>query len=332
MELLAEFGIFLLKTITLVLGILFTIAGLIALSQRSKGKDKGKLSVSTINQRLRELRQEIESIALSKKEYRQLMKAQKKQEKSADRENLKKVFVLQFKGDIRASAVENLRHEITAILSVAKPDDEIVLCLESPGGMVPNYGLAASQLMRIKEKKIPLTVCIDKMAASGGYMMACVADQILAAPFAIIGSIGVVAQLPNFNKLLKKNNIDLEIHTAGEHKRTLTLFGENTNEARKKFKSELEEVHAAFKKFITDNRNFIDIEKVATGEHWLASDAHPLNLVDKIITSDDYLSSLVDKATLLDVQYEQKKSFSDKLTSKASIVMQYFGIEPFSIL
>jgi serine protease SohB len=138
--------------------------------------------------------------------------------------------VLDFKGSMDAHEVGALREEITAVLTLVKPEDQVVLRLESPGGVVHGYGLAASQLQRLRDKQVPLTVAVDKVAASGGYMMACVADKIVAAPFSIIGSIGVVAQIPNFNRFLKSKEIDIELHTAGQFKRTLTLLGENTEE------------------------------------------------------------------------------------------------------
>jgi serine protease SohB len=229
----------------------------------------------------------------------------------------RRVFVLNFQGDIKATAVNNLREEITALLQVATPQDEVVLRLESGGGMVAPYGLAASQLQRLKDKRIPLTVTIDKIAASGGYLMACVGDKILAAPFAIIGSIGVVAQLPNFHRFLKKRDIDFELLTAGEYKRTLTIFGENTVKAREKTQDDLEEIHHLFKAFIQANRKQVDMVEVATGAHWLAKDALALNLVDELITSDDYLSILAgsDKAEIYECQYMTKKTVLEKLSS-----------------
>ena len=165
---------------------------------------------------------------------------------------------------MRASTVSSLAEEITALLNIATPNDEVLLRLESAGGVVHGYGLAAAQLMRIRAQHIPLVVAIDKIAASGGYLMACVADKILAAPFAIIGSIGVVVQLPNFHRLLKDKHIDFELHTAGEFKRTITLFVENTKEGKEKLQHEIEDIHGLFKNLIHDYRQQIDIDKVAT--------------------------------------------------------------------
>jgi serine protease SohB len=263
------------------------------------------------------------SDAGQKLEQKRLQKEKKKQ-LAADKKSLKrsdvlknkprsKVFVLKFDGNISASAVTNLREEITAVLTHATSDDEIIVRLESGGGMVHSYGLASSQLDRIKKMNIPLTVCVDKVAASGGYMMACVADKILAAPFAIIGSIGVVAQMPNFNKILKKNDVDFELLTAGEHKRTLTMFGENTEKGREKFVEELEETHRLFKDYVSSRRPQVDIDRISTGEIWYGSNALGMHLVDDIKTSDEYLVSKVENSDVFEVSYVLKKKLHQKL-------------------
>ena len=220
-----------------------------------------------------------------------------------------------FKGDIKASDVSSLREEISAILTFASKNDEIFVTLESAGGTVHGYGLAASQLKRIRDKNIKLIVAVDKVAASGGYMMACVADKIIAAPFAIIGSIGVLAQIPNFYRLLKKHNVDFEQVTVGQYKRTLTLFGENTDEDREKVQEELEETHQLFKDFIKEYRDDVDIDKIATGEHWYGKQAIELKLVDELKTSDDYLSEAVQNADIYEIDYIRKKPLSEKIIS-----------------
>ena len=225
----------------------------------------------------------------------------------------KRIYVIDFDGDIKASATEELRHSITAILDMAEPMDEVVVTLESPGGMVHSYGLAASQLARVTKAKIPLTISVDKVAASGGYMMACVADKILAAPFAIIGSIGVVAQLPNFHRLLKKHDVDYEMLTAGEYKRTLTMFGENTEKGRSKFQEDLEDTHVLFKDFISSNREQVDVEKVATGEIWYGQRALEQGLVDDVQTSDEYLTAAYKEADIYAVEYTHKKSLPERI-------------------
>ncbi|HEY8569734.1 protease SohB [Microbulbifer sp.] len=225
----------------------------------------------------------------------------------------KRLFVVHFDGDIKASALTNLREEITAILQVAEPKDEVVVCLESPGGMVANYGLAASQLARVRSAGVQLTVVVDKVAASGGYMMACVADRILAAPFAMLGSIGVVAQLPNFHRLLQRNDVDFELFTAGEYKRTVTMFGENTPEGKEKFQSDLDEIHTLFQHFVSEYRPQLDVAKVATGEVWFGQRALDLALVDELKTSDEYLTSRARNADLYQVEYKERQNIAKKI-------------------
>jgi serine protease SohB len=208
-----------------------------------------------------------------------------------------------------------MREEITAILSLATPEDEVLVRLENAGGLVHEHGLAASQLLRIREHDIPLTIAVDKVAASGGYMMACVANRIIAAPFAILGSIGVLAQLPNFNRLLKKNGIDFEMIKAGELKRTLTLFGTNTDQDRARFKEQIEDTHALFKDFVSENRPSLDLDKVATGEHWYGRRALDLKLIDELKTSDDYLLSANAETDIYEITYTAGKRISEKLAS-----------------
>lgn len=245
------------------------------------------------------------------------LKAQRKKGEDTESERKPSLYVLHFKGDISASETAALREEISAIVQVAKPNDEVLLCLESPGGVVHGYGLAASQLMRLKQHNIKLTVAVDKVAASGGYMMACVADKIVSAPFAIIGSIGVVAQIPNIHRLLKKHDVDVDVMIAGEYKRTVTMLGENTEKGKQKFQQELEETHQLFKQFVSQNRPHLDVEQVATGEHWFGQQALNLNLVDEIMTSDDLLLQAMKEKQLIGVKYVVKKSLLQKVGKQA---------------
>ncbi|MCQ3830557.1 protease SohB [Microbulbifer elongatus] len=231
----------------------------------------------------------------------------------------KRLFVVHFDGDIKASALSNLREEITAILQIAGKKDEVVVCLESPGGMVANYGLAASQLARVRSAGVHLTIVVDKVAASGGYMMACVADRILAAPFAMLGSIGVVAQLPNFHRLLQRNDVDFELFTAGEYKRTVTMFGENTEEGKEKFQADLEEIHTLFQHFVQEFRPQLDIAKVATGEVWFGQRALDLALVDELKTSDEYLTARAANADLYQVEYKERQNIARKMGIAAQL-------------
>ena len=290
MEFLLDYAGFLVRAVTVLIVIVLVLS--IAASVRSRGRSKeGELLVSNMNEFYTDLQENMEHSVLNKAQLKALAKTKKLQKKQAKKDETQKsrVYVLNFDGDIKASAVDSLRHEITALLSIAKPTDEVVLRLESGGGMVHSYGLASSQLARIRDAQIPLTICVDKIAASGGYMMACIGDKILSAPFAMLGSIGVVAQIPNIHRLLKKNDIDVEVLTAGDYKRTLTVMGENTEQARQKFLQELQTTHDLFKQFVARFRPQLDIDAVATGEVWLGTDAQGLNLVDQLQTSDEYL-------------------------------------------
>ncbi|CDZ78909.1 putative protease SohB [Legionella massiliensis] len=307
MDFLAQYGLFLLKTLTLVIALLLTVAGILSLGR----KPKPRLEITPLNKEYNKLKERMSHVIKDEKPPK---KKKKKKEKSSQ----PSLYVLEFQGDIKASQVEQLRESINAVLAVARDKDEVLLCLESPGGSVSGYGLAASQLQRLRDKKIPLTVCIDKVAASGGYLMACVANQIIAAPFAIIGSIGVVAQLPNFHRWLKKNNIDFELLTAGEYKRTLTVFGENTEKGREKFQEDLEKIHQAFRNYVLTNRQQLDIEKVATGEHWLAKDAYDLKLIDSLKTSDDFLAEKMATFNSFKIAVHGKKSVVEKLLKPAT--------------
>jgi serine protease SohB len=208
------------------------------------------------------------------------------------------------------------------VLLQTQPGDEIMVKVESPGGMVHGYGLAASQLQRIRDAKVPLTIAVDKVAASGGYMMACVADRIIAAPFAVLGSIGVLAQLPNFHKLLKKNDIDFELLTAGEYKRTLTMFGENTDKGREKFVEELEETHDLFKEFVQDNRPSLDVAKVATGEVWYGRKAIDVGLIDELQTSDAFVQGRLKDWDVFEVKFVHKKNWQEKLGLAAESALE----------
>lgn len=249
--------------------------------------------------------------------FSKLCKLAKSSKKDTDQSDIandaKTIYVLDFDGDIKASAVAHLREEISTIITTAKAGDEVVLRLESGGGQVNAYGLAAAQLDRIKSAGLSLTVCVDKIAASGGYMMACVADKIIVSDFGIIGSVGVVSQLPNFHELMKKHNIGYEMFTAGEYKRTVTVFGENTDEDRAKYQEEINRIHDLFKAFVKKHRPSLDVDKIATGEFWFGEDALALNLVDEVGTSDAYVLNLMDNHNVYALQSRSKPTLAEKL-------------------
>ncbi len=298
--------------ISLVLLISF-IASLVA-----KDRESQTLTVKNLNKKYKAQAQSLHRSFLHKKQLKSLLKKEKKEQKTEPKER-PTLFVLDFDGDIKASATSHLREEISTLLMVAKPTDQVLIRLESPGGMVHGYGLAASQLQRIKDKGIPLVACIDKIAASGGYMMASVADKVISAPFAIIGSIGVIASVPNFNKLLKKNDIDYLEITAGEYKRTLTPLGEITEPGMKKFKEQIEQVHVLFKEHVKKQRPNVDLDKVATGEYWYGLQSKDLGLIDEIGTSDDFIINHLNSHRILSLTYQGKKSFKEKLAESMSL-------------
>ena len=277
-----------------------------------------EIRISHLNARVNEQRKKIAQTTASKFEFLQLTQ-QLSKEARLRKKNNQKVYVLDFKGDTAASAVESLREEITLILATAKVGrDRVVLRLESPGGMVHGYGLAAAQLVRLRDAGFNLTICVDKVAASGGYMMACIANEIVSAPFAVVGSIGVVAQVPNFNRLLKEHHVDFELYTAGQFKRTVTMFGENTAEGKAKFEEELQQTHELFKHFVEKYRPQLNVEKLSTGEHWYGKDALELNLVDKLQTSDEYLLSLLAQHDVYVIDTRRKPTLGEKLGLQAA--------------
>ena len=282
-------------------------------------KNPVELKVLHLNKSQAQRQEDLTEATQGKAALKQLKKrmAKKTKQMAKDRAKAKnksqQVFVLDFDGDMKASAVKHLREEISTLISTANKGDEVVVRLESPGGLVHSYGLAAAQLVRLRDAGIKLTVCVDKVAASGGYMMACVADNIVAAPFAIIGSIGVVSQLPNFHKWLKNHDVDYEQFTAGDYKRTVTVFGENDDEDRAKYQQELEQTHELFKHFVNRYRSMLDLDKVATGEHWYGEDALHLNLVDSLQTSDSYILDLMENNEVYALHSRQKPTLAEKL-------------------
>ena len=318
MSFLVNYGLFFAKTLTIVIAIVIILAAIFAIKAKAKQAQQESLCIKKLNEKYDNMTDEINDAIQTKQEKKSFKKIQKKESKEKkliEKNNINnRIFIVRFYGDMKAAAVDSLRESITAILLTAKQNDRVLICLESGGGMVHAYGLAASQLQRIRDAKIPLIVSIDKIAASGGYMMACVANEIIAAPFAIVGSIGVIAQLPNLHRFLKKKDIEFEQLTAGEYKRTLTVFGENTDAGRKKMQSEIDETHELFKTFVKTHRAQVDIDQIATGEHWFATQCIEKKLVDKLQTSDDYLLSNKDTHALYEIEYKLKKPFAKRVS------------------
>jgi serine protease SohB len=329
LEFIYEYGLFLAQAITLVAAFLLLVTSLVSIGQRQKAdQHEGHIEIRDLNEKYRHISESIREVIDDPDELKAQRKATKKEEKAkaksarkklkrgdnaATEDRRKRLYVLNFDGDVRASDTDSLREEISAILPQVIKGDEVLVKLESPGGLVHSYGLASSQLQRIKSAGVPLIVAVDKVAASGGYMMACVADRIVAAPFAVLGSIGVLAQLPNFHRLLQKNDIDFELLTAGEYKRTLTMFGENTDKGREKFVEELEETHSLFKSFVNTNRPALDIGKVATGEVWYGQNALQEGLIDELQTSDAFIQARLADWDVFEVRFVHKKNWQEKL-------------------
>ena len=335
-----NYGLFLAKVLTVFAFLVAVVVLITSVGGRGR-RERGSISVVKINEQLDQGREMLHSMVLEPADFKETLKHRKKQEKAenkarklaakraakkrgdgetiVDEKKRRRVFVLGFDGDIRASQVNSLRREITTVLTLADAYDEVMVKVESGGGTVHGYGLAAAQMQRIRNKNIRLTVCVDKVAASGGYLMACVANHIMAAPFAIIGSIGVMAQIPNIHRLLKKYDGDVELLTAGEYKRTLTVLGENTDKGRSKFISDLEVIHTQFKNFISRFRPQTDLATVATGEVWSGEAALSMNLVDEVITSDEYIVNCCEQADVYSVKYTSRKTVAEKIGLNAEL-------------
>lgn len=339
MEFISEYGLFLAKAVTLVVAVVVIVSVIVSAAQRDRDDHDGdgELKIHKLNDRYRRLKESMQQKLMSDSERKAFEKNRKKEqkaEKKAEKAKLKageqetesrpRIYVLDFHGDIKASDTDTLRRAITAVLGVADPErDEVVIRLESGGGLVHSYGLAAAQLDRLRSRGIKLTACVDKVAASGGYMMACVADRILASPFAILGSIGVVAQLPNFHRFLQKNDVDFEVLTAGEHKRTMTIFGENTEKGRQKFLEDLEDTHVLFKEYVSERRPGLDIAAVANGDVWFGKRALEVQLIDEIKTSDEYLIEACDRSDVVSVEFQRKRTLPEKLGLATSSALEH---------
>jgi len=325
-EFFLEYGLFSAKALTFLLVVVVIAAVIPAVSRKSKSRNN--LEVKDLNRKYDEMRNLLRSHVLPQKEWKKLVKHDKSRRKAARKKAHEpekgRLFVLNFHGDIKASGVTSLREEVTAILTLAESGDRVLLRLENMGGIVHEHGLAASQVKRLRDAGLQVTVAVDKVAASGGYMMACVADRIIAAPFAVLGSIGVLAQLPNFHEMLKRHGIGFEQETAGEYKRTVTMFGENTDKERTKLREQIEQTHELFKSFIAEHRPELDLAKVATGEIWYGSDAVEAGLVDEIKTSDDFLLEASRESRLYEVSYQGRKTVSERILGSINVALERF--------
>lgn len=330
MEYVYQYLIFLAQTVTVVAAVIVVVAGIAALGVKRQQQSSGHLEVRKLNEHFSDLKLAVQQAMVPPAAARRMRKQEQKDSRKAAKQEAKalkksepgappsrrRIYVLDFEGDLQASQVDHLRSEVTAVLANAQDNDEVLVRLESPGGLVHGYGLAASQLDRVRRQGVQLVVAVDKVAASGGYLMAVVANRILAAPFAVLGSIGVIAQIPNVHRLLKRHDVDVEVLTAGKYKRTLTVLGENTDEGRRKFVEELEDVHRLFKEFVSTHRSSLDVEAVATGETWYGQHAVDMNLVDEISTSDEYLLQASEQADIFEVRWVEHKRPIERLLSQ----------------
>jgi len=317
METLSQLGLFFGQTLIIVVAIIAIILTMAAVAL--KGKSHRAFEVEILNEKFDEQKEALQELILNEDEFKKIKKALKAAEKEKAKTPQQNAYLIDFlKGDVEASAVDHLKEEVSTIINVAKKNEEVILRVESPGGVVHGYGLAAAQILRLRNAGLKVTVCVDKVAASGGYLMACVAHEIIASPFAIIGSIGVVAQVPNFNKVLKKYDVDYKEYTAGDYKRTVSLFGEITEKGEAKFREQLEATHILFKGFVGQFRPQLNLAEVATGEYWYGQQALSLNLVDKIQTSDDYILNKMSTHQVIKINFEKKPTLSDKLSNALS--------------
>ena len=321
-EFFAEYGLFVLKTVTIVAAFV-VIIGTAAAAGKKASHQEG-LEIESLNRKYQELASALKQAVMKKADWKKEAKAEKERDKAEAKsdETKPRAYVVDFKGDLKATAVPSLREEVSAILEVAQPEDQVIVRLENYGGVVHEHGLAASQLVRIRDREIPLTVVVDKVAASGGYLMACVANKIVAAPFAILGSIGVIAQIPNFNRLMDSHGIDFEMVTAGRHKRNVTMFGVNTDEDRAKLKEELEDVHTLFKGAVGKYRPELDLDKVTTGEHWYGTRAVEHGLADEISTSDELLANLAKNHELYRIAWKIKQPLQKRLMANVDSALE----------
>lgn len=296
-----DYLLFVAQVLTVALLIGLVAAAIASFGSRERREGNGHIEIRRLNEHFDGVSEVLEEMELSGRELRRARKARRASQEAATQRP--RLFVLDFEGDVEASAAEGLREEISGILLAARAGDEVLVRLESAGGVVHGYGFAASQLARLAARNIRLTIAIDRVAASGGYLMACIADELLAAPFALVGSIGVLVEVPNVNRLLRRHDVDVEILTAGEHKRTLTVLGRNTEEGRRKLQEEIEDVHALFKAFVAERRPALDLGRVATGEAWYGQRALALGLVDRLATSDEFLLERIDRFELLRIEW-----------------------------
>ncbi|KZX82185.1 hypothetical protein A3715_00045, partial [Oleiphilus sp. HI0009] len=277
-----------------------------------KKNSDGRIIVKSLNEEY----QEIQDALLKFKPLKPIKSSSIRKFKASP--NKQSIFVLDFKGDKTASSVGSLSKEVSAILSVAKPNDEVFLRLESPGGTITGYGLASQQLIRLREAGIRLVVSVDEIATSGGYMMAAVGDRIIASPTSMLGSIGVIMEVPNFYNLLDRAGVQFHQFTAGKHKRLVSMTNKIGDAAKDQINQDLEKSHELFKNHVHTYRNSVNLESVSHGDVWSAKYCLDNKLVDDLMTSEAYLFDRASRANIFHISWDVERSFSDKLSSFAA--------------
>lgn len=233
----------------------------------------------------------------------------------------KTAVLLSFNGDINATEVIEFGRAVSMIVQMKDLVSEVYIIINSGGGVVNGYGLLASEIERLHYSEIETYALIDQVAASGGYMAACVANHVVAAPFAYIGSIGVVSEMPNFNQILSDNGINIEQHTAGKSKRTVTPLGKITDEDRNEFKKKLERIHRSFINHVSHYRNINDADEnknsiIFSGDYWIAEETVELELglVDEISTSQEFLLDKMKEYNIIEITFQENKTKKSKLS------------------
>lgn len=220
--------------------------------------------------------------------------------------------VLRFEGDTMATGRQDFARMVDEVLHNKERIQRVIVVVNSPGGGVSVYGQMFAGMERMRNAGVDVTACVDTYAASGGYLMSVPAQRIIAAPFAMVGSIGVVSEFMNFNKLLRRLGVEPMTITAGELKRTVTPLSEVTEENKAAYKAQLEAIHRQFIAVVKKYRE-VDADRVCTGNHWTAAESVELklNLVDGLATSQEYLfeaNQTEDLVTISKLQNPYEKS------------------------
>ncbi len=205
-----------------------------------------------------------------------------------------RLAVLRFQGlrDLNASGDQRLSEAIDEVLVNRDHFEEAVVIIDSPGGTTHGYGHAYALLERLSASGLKVTACIDRIGASGGYLMALPADRILAGPFAIVGSVGVVAGIPNVKRLLEEKGVSYRLFVAGDKKRVVHFADDDGPEVREYMDEKLAGIHTQFLQAVEKHRgDRVKLDEVRSGDHWSAEESveKGLGLVDELQTSAEYL-------------------------------------------